>query len=251
MVRTLLTLVLVVSAVQLFACSCMYTPMGINKIMRAEALVSGKIIDKSIVRFEEGKEIALTREDQDVMGTFKYTLKVKERVKGIGDETTIYFYSNMSSAACGVNYDKETELYVFLNSSNDRWFTSSCSGNIPSSYISDEQKGIIKKFKAAKGKEKWFNEYKKLEAEGRVKKGNARGKWKFYFADGTLATEGKYRKGKKVGKWKVYQTPANLPKHNEAINPNKEKAEPILESIEYYEKGRKIKTEAIGKKMMK
>jgi antitoxin component YwqK of YwqJK toxin-antitoxin module len=246
--RILFTLVLTVFAFQLFACSCMYQPMGINKIMQSEVLVSGKIIDKSIVRFEEGKEVVIAKDDDSRYGMFKYTLQIQERIKGIGKENTIHFYSSTSSSICGVNYAEGAELYVFLYSSNSGWYTGACSGNISKENLSDEVKSIIQKFKAANGKQKWFNEYKKLEAIGKVRKGKVRGKWKFYFSDGTLSAQGKYKRGKKKGEWKVYQEPANLPEYDEAVDPNKEKTEPVLESIEYYKKGEKLKTETVGKR---
>ena len=247
--KIFLTLLLSVFALHLFACSCIYQPMGINKIMRSEAIVGGKIIKKSVVSFDGTKDVEVSKEAEAMsLGNFKYTLEIQERVKGIGKESIIHFYSNMQSAACGVNYDVGAELYVFLHYSNDRWSTSSCSGNISKEYASDIENKIIKEYKTAKGKQEWFNEYKKLEAVGKVKNQTARGKWTFYFSDGTVAAEGKYKKGLKKGKWKIYKKPANQPEYDQEVNPNKEKVEAILKSTIYYKKGKKIKTEIADKK---
>jgi antitoxin component YwqK of YwqJK toxin-antitoxin module len=175
-------------------------------------------------------------------------LQIQERIKGIRKKNTLHFYFSTSSSTCGVDYAEGSELYVFLHPSGGGWSTGACSGNISKKHISDEEKRIIKEYKTANGKQEWFNEYKKLEAVGKIKNQKSRGKWEFYFSDGTIAAEGKYKKGLKKGKWKIYKKPANQPEYDEVVDSNKEKTEVILKSILYYKKGEKIKTETVEEK---
>ena len=194
------------------ACSCFYTPMSAKKIMQSDLMIEGKVIGK----VEDGYN-------------YKYTVRVKDVIKGKIPVKTITVMSAISSAACGVNLRPNEVYYLYIYGKGGSYSTNLCSNNQMKSASSKRYKNIIRQFKKDKKNTIWNDEQCQLVGEGRIINESAEGSWKFYHPDGSMESEGMYKNGQKVGMWKEYQNRkysmelwARLTDEQKAIVKNKE-----------------------------
>jgi len=183
------------------ACSCFYTPMSAKKIMDAELAIEGKIVGKKIVA-EPGSNEAPG--EQSYGGSYEYTVRVNDVIKGKYSKKTITIFSSTQGATCGVNLSLNEVYYLYAYTYGDYYSTGLCSNNSIKKSVSKRYKQIIRQFKKDKKNTIWTDEQCELVAEGKIVNEAANGNWKFYNPDGSMESEGIFKNGKKVGMWKEY-----------------------------------------------
>lgn len=155
--------------------------------MQSDLVLEGKIIGK-----------------EEVAHTYKYTVRVKDEIKGKVSKKTITVMSPISGAACGVNLRLNEVYYLYIYGRGDSYKTNLCSNNQMKSAASKRYKNIIRQFKKDKKNTVWTDEQCQIVGEGKIVKQAPEGSWKFYHQDGSIESEGIYKNGKKVGMWKEY-----------------------------------------------
>ena len=185
------------------ACSCFMVPMSAMKIMESELVLEGKIIDKKVVDDPHSNE-EVTDLQFSFGQYFKYTVQVKDLIKGQYSKRTISIVSSTQGSACGVNLGLNKVYYLYVYAQGGYFNTNLCSDNRLKDSVSERYKQIVRQFKKPKKNTIWKNEQCELAGKGKIVDGKAKGEWIFYHPDESIESHGPYNDGKKEGEWKSY-----------------------------------------------
>lgn len=170
--------------------------------MESELVLEGKIIGKKVVDDPSSNEEA--PEAQFSFGYYKYTVQIKDLIKGTYSKRTISIVSPTQGSACGVNLGLNEVYYLYTYSSSGYYHTNLCSDNRLKKLVSKRYKQIIRQFKKDKKNTIWKNEQCELAGKGKIVDEKPIGDWIFYNPDLSIESQGSYKNGKMEGEWKNY-----------------------------------------------
>jgi hypothetical protein len=224
-----------------FSCSCVYQPMGMQKMLESDCIFQGMIISKVEVVPTDSSEAS-------ELGTYwKYKFEVTFPIKNVPDSNVITIYSSTQESACGVNYAIGDELMIFSHTWSNRHWTGICAANKHVANIDSKYQVCIDSFLNSSGSQQWTNVDGSLDSEGTIIFGEAQGEWIYYHDDGSVKSKGHFNKGVKTGEWKYFldRSAAKdyLRRHpNYTMDPN---SSTIQSRIEIYKEGKVIDRKSI------
>lgn len=112
--KRILILVLFLISSSTYACTCLYSEFGIKDYENAAYVIEGKVLKVEINKNQREKTI---------------TFKVRRRIKGETDRI-IKISTGISSAACGLNVNKNDKWLLFVSEYNGRLNVGTCGKNV-------------------------------------------------------------------------------------------------------------------------
>ncbi|MFK7807867.1 MAG: hypothetical protein AB8F74_08735 [Saprospiraceae bacterium] len=186
-----------------WSCSCVSTPMNAAHIASASLVFKGKILKKEAIP-QRSRAEADPSIPPPPFRQVKYTIEVKEIIRGKYEKRQVEITTNSDGASCGMNFSIGDNYYVLAYLGEEGYRTDLCAQNKRIDRADKAYKKAMRKFKRAHCRKKWKNEKGKVIAKGKVKKRNPTGLWTFYHPDGGIKMQGQFVNGQRQGEWKFY-----------------------------------------------